>query len=82
MKEVEEVVHEVKEEELISVTCDCCGKTDNIPYYSDIQRHVLSFGYGSKFDTEEWHIDVCDKCIEAWTNSFEHKPDKIDTGIW
>lgn len=57
-----------KSYELVSITCDICGKTytqeNNI---SDIEEfHYIHFtgGYGSKFgDGSNVRCDICDACL-------------------
>lgn len=63
------------------IICDCCGdKVSGVEdvSMSDIQTQYLSFGYGSKFDTEELEYDVCDDCIVEMFEHFQNNPlDKI-----
>ena len=34
----------------------------------------LSFGYGSRFDTDTWGIDLCDDCIEDFVTTLKYPP--------
>jgi|SaaInlStandDraft_4_1057021.scaffolds.fasta_scaffold20813_4 hypothetical protein len=62
------------EEIVVSLTCNCCGKTythDDVDM-GDITNIDFSFGYGSRFDLQHWDFDICDDCIEAWVKTFKH----------
>lgn len=67
----------VIEEDMVSITCDRCGKVDVVPYFSDIQSHSISFGYGSKRDTEVHHMEICDDCYDEIIADFKTPP-RID----
>lgn len=73
MKTIKTISVVESKNELETITCDCCGKMDMIPHYSDIQEHLIQFGYGSSMDGDEWHLDICDECITEWVNTFKHK---------
>lgn len=58
---------------LSKMVCDCCGKEDEVGLRgSDVNEFSISFEYGSKFDLSKWDLDVCDSCLEMWTNTFKH----------
>lgn len=83
MKEVEvkTVTKKITEEIVLSKSCDCCGKKiagKHSEYDSDITSFDIEFGYGSRFDTSLWKLDICDDCLEKWTSSFIHKIKKVD----
>ncbi|WP_251552389.1 hypothetical protein [Neobacillus muris] len=83
MREYELVEKKVREYELKSVTCNKCGKTKKITSEdyqkeweaAEFQSFSCSFGYGSKFDMEEWNFDLCEDCLEEIVNSFKIKPE-------
>ncbi|PAD91666.1 hypothetical protein [Shouchella clausii] len=67
-----------------TITCNKCGKSADIKEgdYSDLHFKreefptiELSFGYGSKWDTERWSFNLCEECLESLVESFAHKPD-------
>lgn len=76
---VTETVVTVKETQVQSLECDCCGREEhgqNIEYWSSIERHNIEFGYGSSHDGDSYQIEVCDECIMKWFSTFKHKPKK------
>lgn len=83
MREYEVVVKKEKELQLKFVTCNKCGKTKKL-YGEDYKKaweaeefksFSCSFGYGSKFDTENWIFDLCEDCLEDIVNTFKIKPE-------
>lgn len=75
MREIVTHTETIQKEEVVSLTCDCCGKVvdgEHAEYASDIETWTHSFGYGSVNDNSTWTLDVCDSCIITWTNSFMH----------
>ncbi len=70
-KKVTEVIEEVD-----TVICNCCGKTEKDPNYQTITDISISFGYGSSHDGDRWFMDLCDECLENITDSFKY-PIKI-----
>lgn len=77
MKEITTITKTIQKEEILSITCDCCGTTvegTHAEYASDIETWTHSFGYGSKFDGDRVSIEICDKCYKIWTNTFIHPP--------
>jgi hypothetical protein len=82
MKKTKQIEETITKEEVLSMTCDCCGKTEvgeHVEYASDINNFNISFGYGSKFDTDRWEFDVCDQCLEKWVAGFKHSIKKIES---
>lgn len=80
MKQTKTVEETITKEEVISVVCNCCGKTETgkyIDYDSTITNLNINFGYGSRFDTDTWKMDICDDCLEKWTSSFKHPIEKM-----
>ena len=79
-------VVEVKEE-LSSVTCNVCGKTEACPNYGGIPAdfHVIELtgGYGSEFpaDMDKFEIVVCEDCLRAWVKTFKHPEVNIGCGM-
>ena len=78
MRETSTYTETIQKEEVISITCDCCGKTtddDNL-WASDIETWKHEFGYGSRFDMTRVSMDICDDCYKKWTDTFVHPPQK------
>ena len=57
------------------VTCNKCGHTSEI----DVNRFELnkfqevdfSFGYGSKYDMEDWEFHLCEDCYDKLIKQFK-----------
>lgn len=72
--------------ELKSITCNKCGNTKELNgedyekmwKSESFQSLTLHFGYGSKFDMEEWKFDVCEECLEEFVDSFKIKPEGFE----
>ncbi|MCU9612520.1 hypothetical protein OEV98_02945 [Caldibacillus lycopersici] len=83
MKKYDVVEKKVTEYELLSVTCNKCGKTKQLTGDNDerqwdaeqFQSIICSFGYGSKFDMEKWSFDICEDCLVEFVASFKIKPE-------
>ncbi len=69
-----------------TVICNKCGTTQvngewsppsEDEYYlsNDIHNINLGFGYGSRFDMENWNFDLCDNCLESLVKTFKYPPD-------
>jgi len=66
------------EDILDEVSCDGCGYTIKVdPRMSNEQiscnqdweyiYHIhLSFGFGSRYDLEDWRIDICENCLQKF----------------
>ena len=64
MKKIIEIEKVIKEEEIVKISCDFCTKESTTPLSSDITSFSIEPGYGSKFDSESFDFDICDKCLE------------------
>mgnify|MGYP007112386548 CR=1 FL=1 len=68
------------------VTCNKCGHTSEI----DVNRFELnkfqevdfSFGYGSKYDMEDWEFHLCEDCVEELVKSFKYVPKGMESYEW
>lgn len=77
MKKTQNQKIEIEIEKLLSITCNMCGKTYTYKdgyFEHDITTVNVQFGYGSKFDTENWEFDLCDDCLEKIVDKFICKP--------
>lgn len=73
-----------------SITCNKCGFNSivDVKNYNDKDKTYIvdentkfyetsiSFGYGSRFDLENWDIYLCNKCYEKFYSSLNVKPEK------
>ncbi|MDT9027877.1 hypothetical protein [Rossellomorea yichunensis] len=83
MRKFEQIKKTVENFELTSVTCNKCGnqhifhgEEHERGWQGDtFQSFELHFGYGSKFDDENWKFDLCEDCLTGLINSFVYKPD-------
>ena len=48
--------------------CNKCGQAKNTTHIN------ISFGYGSKFDTEAWQLNLCDDCLEEFVEKCSYTP--------
>lgn len=74
------------EEKLVSVTCNCCGKTEESRSgYVPAGFHLSSFsgGYGSDFpgDLDSFEFVICDQCLKSWTETWQIPP-KIVSALY
>jgi hypothetical protein len=78
MKEEKTINKTVEIIEVVStkITCDKCGKEEEYKDYdaTSITPINIDFGYGSKFDTNNWNMDLCDSCIEDFIISLKNPP--------
>jgi hypothetical protein len=53
--------------ELVSITCDICGETDDNVMESQEYTHIhFVGGYNSVFgDGDEYEIDICQNCLKT-----------------
>jgi hypothetical protein len=70
---------EVKEEELVGFTCNCCGKEalrDDMCAWNDMNVLEVSGSYGSDYpdDLTSIEFEVCGKCLKSWVETFKHEP--------
>ena len=83
MKEFKPVVKTINDIELTAITCNKCGSktplsadsVEKAVVLEEFQSFVLNFGYGSKFDLQEWKFELCEKCLEEFINTFKVKPE-------
>lgn len=60
---------DVKKEVIIGVQCNLCGKslepTIKHETYGQFEFATLlaNWGYGSKHDMEQFHLELCEKCV-------------------
>lgn len=79
MKETVAKQKVVIETTVTSVTCNCCGHKvsgRDADYNNNITSLRVDFGFGSKFDTDQWSMDICDSCLENWVGTFKYPVDK------
>ena len=62
------------------VFCNMCGEKPNqkkgFSFESDrFKNFTLSFGYGSKYDTETWSFGLCEDCLVKVISKFKYAPD-------
>ena len=80
MKKYKEVKEIIKTKKLKKIICNSCGKTEtkkdneHFELMPSITNIKISFGYGSKFDTELHEFDLCDECYEKIISKFKYKP--------
>jgi len=78
-------------EETVSVRCNRCGdrygshpeQQGNADMMNEIhmqacEEFTIHWGYGSKFDTQKWKFDLCDKCVEVIAKDFIIPPEIED----
>lgn len=83
MRDYKQVKKTVIENELSSITCNKCGNThtfhgefhEKVWQDDKFQSFDFNFGYGSKFDEENWKFDLCEDYLEELVESFVHKPE-------
>ena len=84
MREFEEIEVKTKKEIPISATCNKCGNSKVLEGKDEYNRQwklekfqsfLISFGYGSKFDMEDWEFDLCEKCLVDIVRTFKHAPE-------
>lgn len=85
MRKYKKIKKEIVVKELKSVICNKCGRKEKADYdgldTGNISNIELSFGFGSKFDLEQWEMDICDECLEEWVSEFKHKPDRTSSDL-
>jgi hypothetical protein len=76
LRNVETVEEVVMNHKLISVTCNKCSKrsTDEGYGHKSFQEFNTSFGYGSRYDSQNWSFDLCDDCLTELIQSFKIVP--------
>lgn len=84
MKDYNQVYKKVLSPQLSSVLCNKCGKEHKVEDEEyDLNLNLYhtfsaSFGYGSEFDFESWHFDLCEECLIKFVDTFKIKPDGKD----
>lgn len=71
-----------------SIRCNKCGKEKERDFHSEyfedyeegiwdteFQTFSFGFGYGSRYDTEQWSFDLCDDCLTEIVKTFQYVPD-------
>jgi hypothetical protein len=71
----------IQSDKIVAIYCNCCGKKIEPKYPEDIwflQSHPfhVQFEYGSPYDTEFWHFDLCETCLFKFIDSFAITPKK------
>jgi len=77
MKETTTFTKTIQKEEVVSVTCNRCGRSEegeHIEHASDIETWQHYFGYGSTRDSEHHQFELCDKCYNEWISTFKYQP--------
>jgi hypothetical protein len=73
--EEREVTRSVKEREVTSIVCDRCGaeclSERGKVYERQGCRFEANFGWGSRFDDEQWEFDLCDECADWLTREIK-----------
>lgn len=61
---------------VVEIICNKCGDKDTEEDYDHerFQELSMSFGYGSRYDSEHWSFDLCDQCITDLIKTFKHVP--------
>ncbi|MDD3160042.1 MAG: hypothetical protein PHQ98_03680 [Candidatus ainarchaeum sp.] len=49
---------------VVKQNCDFCKKEINLDYGCGTVD--IEFGYGSKYDDERFHLDICDDCFDLY----------------
>ena len=78
MRKIEKITREI--EETKDILCDICGKScstnmSNLYEYSTLS---VSWGYGSRKDTESWHGEFCESCSDKIREFIESLGGKLE----
>ena len=64
------------------ITCNRCGQIYDLEkdeleeWQADFMRQfTIRFGYTSAHDTEDWHFDLCEECLEEIIKEFKIAPE-------
>ncbi len=79
MKEFKELEVITKEKEIISITCNGCGKQEEGKYsewLGGIESFKHSFGFGTTKDGEVYEFDLCIECFDRIISEFKYAPEK------
>jgi len=69
LRETKKTVYEVSE-----IVCNSCGEIEQVTsehFVSLMQEIKIGFGYGSRFDGQIWHFDLCEKCLQSFALAFK-----------
>jgi len=83
MIKTKKIVKKIEKEIIEEATCSFCGKKfDKITTEcSGFGTINFSFGYGSIFDDEHFHLEICDDCfLKRFSNLL--KPQLKKKGLW
>lgn len=86
MKEYERMIVEEVNQVPKSIACNKCGKRSELSgskHERELELNLYqyfycNFGYGSKFDTDSWEFDLCEKCLVDFIKTFKHLPEDYD----
>ena len=84
MKETTTFSETIQKEEVISITCNRCGRSEDgehVSYASDIETWQHHFGYGSSMDTDQIEFELCDNCYKEIIKDFKHKPTIVGNAL-
>jgi len=64
MRKFKTTHHMRKEDTLVAIVCDWCGKQvgQKWAWTSDMTQFEIGFGYGSERDGTKAAFDICDRC--------------------
>lgn len=77
MRIAENVKRIIIEQELKRIICNKCGEVSDVDYTNTDQEFILSFGYGSEYDMQNWKFDLCEKCLMKIINEFQIEPERV-----
>jgi hypothetical protein len=66
------------------ILCNKCGKSFNVVDFENtnlIDSFKIVFGYGSRFDGEQWSFDLCNNCIIEMVSTFKIPPKEEYIGL-
>lgn len=67
----------------VEIICNNCGKSydmTQVQFFSHpIHGFTASFGYGSKYDTDTWSFDLCEKCLERMVSQFMYRTVNVNS---
>ena len=67
----------ITEYETVEFGCNRCGKLEqNADSFTENGFHNfgVNFGYGSKYDTDQWEFDLCEDCLFEVVKDFKVAP--------
>ena len=84
MRETTTFSETIQKEEVISITCNRCGRSEDgehVSYASDIETWTHHFGYGSHHDLEKITFELCDKCYDEIIATFKYPPENSSSDL-